>query len=562
MPESAPEVTETVANAVTQPPKSAKWLFVLCTASDYATIPPGDTQAFYQKLLATPGTGGLADYWKSQSNGNVDITGSVVTNWTPTSDTSVVGSDGRRWINPNLSAQTVIQDCVNTQSGRSDFGSFYNYVAVWNVIVGSQGGIGTTIAGKTVNALKMDVGADGPYWQHEMGHGFTLGHSRDDTFGSCSGGPGEYCNPFDDMSALNWRNTNPMFNGPLCINTYTGAPFTSDCRFGPGLDLWNQMQLKWTVRTFATAAWPNSFNSTVTLAPINHPELTANWMGLYVPAHQNSGYTVEFITRDGWEAGISQAPVLVVNRVFSGDATPYWVTAQGGSQVDFSHPFIESNPGGGGVSISLVGINSGNPPTARVAIAYSGPGPAVWWGGDYGYPRVSPPALNDWSPGNYKGECEMGQSIVGISRFPNALQSHALQCGPRTLSTTNSAGSGCYTRTATAFDNRGDNDNGWDWDPGSYKYECAANEYVQGVSQGGNGVLASILCCPANVTHQSCKPEIFYSGDSADYRSPDWDPGYYKGQCPSGQYMAGVSSPAFASVGAASAMHGLLCCAP
>ncbi len=58
------------------------------------------------------------------------------------------------------------------------------------------------------------------------------------------------------------------------------------------------------------------------------------------------------------------------------------------------------------------------------------------------------------------------------------------------------------------------------------------------------------------MSQSNCKVEEFYNGDSVDFgpSSPQWDPFYYKGQCPAGYYVAGVSSTA------SGAPHRLLCC--
>lgn len=167
----------------------------------------------------------------------------------------------------------------------------------------------------------------------------------------------------------------------------------------------------------------------------------------------------------------------------------------------------------------------------------------------------------DWAPGDYKAECPLGAPVYGVSRVPGQTWSEDIECGMTGQSAYSNSGTGCYSRWAEDYDNRGDDDSGWDWDPGSYKTECNANEYVAGVSQAsGNGVVTSILCCPASVTHQSCDAQVFYNGDSSGYVPPDWDSGYYKGQCPAGQYVAGISTPAYASVGIAGAAHAVLCC--
>jgi len=80
-------------------------------------------------------------------------------------------------------------------------------------------------------------------------------------------------------------------------------------------------------------------------------------------------------------------------------------------------------------------------------------------------------------------------------------------------------------------------------------------------SQDPITIFASLIAeSPASVTHKSCKAQVFYNGDSPAYSGFDWDPGYYKGQCPPGQYVAGISTPAFASNGIVGAAHAILCC--
>jgi hypothetical protein len=188
--------------------------------------------------------------------------------------------------------------------------------------------------------------------------------------------------------------------------------------------------------------------------------------------------------------------------------------------------------------------------------------------GDCGYPGGGY-SLGDWAPGDYKGVCPLGDPMYGVSRVPGQAWTEDIECGisgdtaqctscPAQAAYNNTAS--CYARAVDDYDDRGDTDSGWDWDPGSYKTECKANEYVAGISQAGNGVLTSVLCCPSSVTHKSCDAQVFYNGDSPAFEQPDWDPGYYKGQCQAGQYVAGISTPAYTSVGIPGAAHALLCC--
>jgi hypothetical protein len=191
------------------------------------------------------------------------------------------------------------------------------------------------------------------------------------------------------------------------------------------------------------------------------------------------------------------------------------------------------------------------------------PNSGIWWNQSF-----DPGSSGEWNYGSYKGTCWTGQPITGVSKYTQAIASHAVQCGGARYVATQS---NCHLTAVGTSDNRADTDGGWDWDVGSYKTECAANEYAQGVSQTTSGQLDGILCCPAStynytalkaLGHNSCSSQVFYSGNSGGYESPDWDYGYYKGQCPGGQYVAGVSTPAYSSIGTYGAAHAMLCCSP
>jgi hypothetical protein len=121
----------------------------------------------------------------------------------------------------------------------------------------------------------------------------------------------------------------------------------------------------------------------------------------------------------------------------------------------------------------------------------------------------------------------------------------------------------------------------WDWDPNYYKAECPANYYVSGVAQYQTGQLTKsfagsrgeILCCPYpqsfTISQTSCSLQVFAGRNSRAFQvpyslglQPDWDNGYFKGQCPSGQLAAGVSALGGQGPQPPGAPHGLLCCPP
>jgi hypothetical protein len=202
----------------------------------------------------------------------------------------------------------------------------------------------------------------------------------------------------------------------------------------------------------------------------------------------------------------------------------------------------------------------------------------VFWGRDSGL-VWSPLSANggDWSPGNYKGECENGQSLLGVSTYVLGIgQAHSVMCGDGQHSADLQQSGSCHTVNYAYYggDTQGSvqgtsqqKDVWWtngDWDPGYYKGECGANEFMAGVAQQTNGRAASILCCPgsANILHSACETVAF---DSSNFDNPsnDWDYGYYKASCPlrssvdsrTGRYAAGISDSTDNLT-----PHRLLCC--
>jgi hypothetical protein len=190
--------------------------------------------------------------------------------------------------------------------------------------------------------------------------------------------------------------------------------------------------------------------------------------------------------------------------------------------------------------------------------------------------------IGDWSSGNAKGQCGYQSTVInssyptnvgsspvfGLSKTGGDVPAHAVLCGAAVIH--NVTGASCYSLTVnkSTGDKRNDTDSGsnfgghgGDWDHNYIKGECRANEFVQGVAQtyttpSYSGIQA-LLCCPGSVGHNSCEPQIFYSGDSPPVSAnADWDPKYFKGQCQPGQYVAGVS------MDGAGSPHGLLCCNP
>ncbi len=222
-------------------------------------------------------------------------------------------------------------------------------------------------------------------------------------------------------------------------------------------------------------------------------------------------------------------------------------------------------------------LTANNPfPNVWNNVFFFGNAPKVFWGQNFGwdgpcnwnpFASFSAPSY-DWAPNYYKGSCgyklygqppsydKEGSPITGLSAYPSgASQAHSILCNfNREDITVPTDGKSCYQVlfNPNSAQNCGQNAN---WANGNAAGECNCSDFVLGVSQQNTGI-HSLLCCPAHMTHTSCTTQIFYGQNSNAYgpNSQDWDPNYFKGQCPSGQYVAGVSSVPNG------APYALLCC--
>lgn len=182
---------------------------------------------------------------------------------------------------------------------------------------------------------------------------------------------------------------------------------------------------------------------------------------------------------------------------------------------------------------------------------YVGPLLKDFFASNYGYQWS---AIGDWAFGSYKAQCDYqaGIPLKGVAANKDGASSEAILCGDYVQGGT---GSQCYARS---FEN-GDNVPGGypDWDPGYTKGECGYMEVASGIAQSASRKLNTILCCAQlyNADHNSCTVETFGSSNSASYGSgPDWAYSRYKGVCPVGKAVVGISRK---STGAA---HAILCC--
>ena len=205
-----------------------------------------------------------------------------------------------------------------------------------------------------------------------------------------------------------------------------------------------------------------------------------------------------------------------------------------------------------------------------------------WWANN------SAGLTGDWAPYEFKGECTrslfVGQGqetfwhggIHGLSgNFYRRMTIHGLECTDYATGAFGYESFHPYPIGPTGFDSTNlpittQHPEGYDWDPNYQKATCYTNKFVAGVAQQTNDTMIDKVMC-ANVKNDftrndnTCYPitmGVDYDGTNHQFTgSPEWDTGFQKGYCGSGNYVAGISrnvpewDPNFGG-----GIHAILCC--
>ncbi|MGW1080635.1 glycoside hydrolase family 5 protein [Kitasatospora sp. NPDC002522] len=140
-------------------------------------------------------------------------------------------------------------------------------------------------------------------------------------------------------------------------------------------------------------------------------------------------------------------------------------------------------------------------------------------------------SLPDWSGGNRKANCPDGQRVVGLGRGSSR--------GLCTDATEPATAAGDWV---TVTDERYVRS---DWASGYNKLQCPDNTFAVGYSVRSNA-MSALLCAPAAAPLPTGGRNVWFDhGDNrpatGGSQASDWAPGSYKGQCADNEYLAGVA---------------------
>lgn len=298
-------------------------------------------------------------------------------------------------------------------------------------------------------------------------------------------------------------------------------------------------------------------------ASMGADQFSVRWTGKVEPRYSET-YTFHTVSDDGVRLWVN-GQLLIDNWT---DHAPTENTGQisleAGQKYELRMDFFE-NAGGAVAQLRWSSPSQSKEliPASRLWHGSTGPGIGTPVGG--GHTRVDFDSASmrrttltgDWRAGSHKAECAPGERIVGVSKYTAPpYKGHGALCAQANPATHPHAS--CTTYVFANGDARGTTSTG-EWAAGYHKGECAADEYMAGISQTPDGKLDAILCCKGAVAHNNCAAPIFLDTSARESTATgEWDPGYWKGECGPGRYAAGISR----QMDAWWSGFSLLCCGP
>jgi M6 family metalloprotease-like protein len=354
-------------------PKVTPWAVLRCYASDTPVpiVPPpssyvGNPEQYFADLFTSAGAGkgGMHDYWRQVSNGDVSLDGTEVFPWVSMDQPySVVSQLGFAKAAQPCLDKALAKKAGNLAQGVGYLSKFYGLFVIMNVNGGEQGSslVTLTANGNTWRTLPLVVFSldvlNPSNAAHEMGHGYGLDHGYDSKGNTNCGGlisdPGVYCDFWDAMGApFNGRTlfSNSRFSGP-CGSACAGQDLGNS---GPGLNAPHLSYLGWIsgAQTFVYD-YSQPMSVTITLAALGFSQSgLPSQIGVPPPNPIDTldpglnstlqGYTVEFRRSTGWDRGFADSVIIHTGWSPNGAARTYIVDNNGGPLWSVGQKFVDN----------------------------------------------------------------------------------------------------------------------------------------------------------------------------------------------------------------------------
>jgi hypothetical protein len=291
---------------------SYNWLVVKCQLSDVPAIPAGLDLSIRQFTgIAGAGYGNIVDYFHDVSYNRASVLSTTFVGWIKAPfSTADLASGPLASAFPGRMNRVVA--CLNAipDDQAPDLDEFYGVVVVNNAM--QDGGACYTgqgnlmIKGKVhklaclwfdTNSLKTEFAA------HEYGHGLGMLHSYNDIGSMCGGVPGEYCDPWDIMSA---QNTYQF----LDRNFLTPAgPSGGPSGGGPGMSAPNLLERAWLpAENQRRFQFEGDAEQLFTIRALSRPRPGAAMVVIVEtgdPRPFEGIFTVEYRQGEGWDRGFA-----------------------------------------------------------------------------------------------------------------------------------------------------------------------------------------------------------------------------------------------------------------
>jgi hypothetical protein len=281
---------------------------VKCQLSDLSTIPPGldaDITQFFG--ITGAGFGNIVDYFHDVSYNHASVISDTFTGWikVPFGTADLSFPNGR--LAPASKRKQRVQECLQAIPADQfpDLESFYGVIVINNGVqdagaayLGQQS---MTINNKSYNLACVWFDANSlstEFAAHEIAHGLALAHSFDDSGRNCGGKPGEYCDPWDIMSAQ--RTYQFVDRNWLVAGNASGG--------GPGLDAPGLLRMGWLPGQNQRRFQNEGDEQTFKIRALSHPRageplVVILDVGSQVPFE--GIYTIEYRQADGWDLGFA-----------------------------------------------------------------------------------------------------------------------------------------------------------------------------------------------------------------------------------------------------------------